>query len=442
MIKLKSFWNYLHSSLWFLPTLIVGLSIILAIVLIEIESSGSGNGFIERTHLFGSGAQEARIMLSTIAGSMMSVVGITFSMTVVALALASNQYTSRILRNFMRNRLTQLVIGFFVGIFTYCLIVLCTIRTSDEGEFVPSMAVFIAFILALGGVGVLIFFIHHIATSIQASSILSSVAEETFSVIERLYPEKLKNEISEKDENINFKSLGDESLFPILANENGYIQSIDLDKLIQIARDKKIIVRLEHKIGGFVIQNTALVYLVIEQEPAQKTVNLINSVFLFNQQRILEQDVSFGIRQIVDIALKALSPGINDTTTAVMCLNYLTAIMVRLASKKFSPCYHYEDNELRVITKDRNFENFLDESFNQIRENAKENITIILKVLESLRIIATQTIIPSRLKALDKQVRWISEMVRHNIKSLHNRKEINNKIISFYIVFKNQTALN
>jgi uncharacterized membrane protein len=122
---------------------------------------------------------------------MMTVVGVTFSMILVVLALASSQYTSRILRNFMRSRVTQVVLGIFAGIFTYSLIVLRTIRGGSEGAFVPSLAVFFGFVLALGGVGTLVFFIHHIASSIQASGIIASVAQETIEAVDRLFPEKL-----------------------------------------------------------------------------------------------------------------------------------------------------------------------------------------------------------------------------------------------------------
>jgi len=172
MNKLKLLWSNLRSSLWFLPSLIVTASVLLAVVLIEADSHGNDLWLAHWPRLFGAGAEGARGMLSTIAGSMMSVVGVTFSMTLVALAMASSQYTSRILRNFMSSRLTQAVLGIFSGIFTYCLIVLRTVRGGDEGAFVPNLAVFFGFVLAVGGVGVLIFFIHHVASSIQASSII------------------------------------------------------------------------------------------------------------------------------------------------------------------------------------------------------------------------------------------------------------------------------
>ncbi len=130
-------------------------------------------------------------MMSTIAGSMMTVVGVTFSMVLMVLAMASGQYTSRILRNFIRSRITQVVLGIFAGIFTYCLIVLRTIRSGDEGSFVPNLAVSFGFVLAFGGVGALIFFIHHIASSIQASSIIALVGEETIGIFNRSYYEEV-----------------------------------------------------------------------------------------------------------------------------------------------------------------------------------------------------------------------------------------------------------
>jgi uncharacterized membrane protein len=177
----------LHLDIERAPSLIVMGSIVFAAALIEADSAGSNRWLSQWPRLFGAGAEGARQMLSTLAGSMMSVMGITFSMTLLALALVSGQYTSRILQNFMSSRGTQVTLGTFAGIFVYCLIVLRTIRGSDT-DFVPSVAVFVAFLMALGGVGVLIFFIHHIASSIQASSIIASIAHETIAVIDRQVP--------------------------------------------------------------------------------------------------------------------------------------------------------------------------------------------------------------------------------------------------------------
>ena len=241
MNRLKRFWSDLRASLWFVPSLIVAVSIALAVALIGADSAESKQWLASWPRLFGAGAAGARGMLSTIAGSMMTVMGVTFSMTLVTLALASSQYTSRILRNLMRDRVTQVVLGIFAGIFTYCLIVLRTIRSGDEGGYVPSLAVFFGVVLAIGGVGILIFFIHHIASSIQASSIIASVAEETMVAVDRLFPERLGQGSVDDDEDQALLSLAERNWQAIPPTNNGYIPSVDIAALLRFARQHKTI---------------------------------------------------------------------------------------------------------------------------------------------------------------------------------------------------------
>ncbi len=212
--------------------------------------------------LFGAGAEGGREMLSTIASSMMTVVGITFSMTLVALALASSQYTSRVLGTFLRSRITQAVLGIFAGNFTYCLVVLRTIRDGNE-MFVPSVAVLIGVVLALAGVGILILFIHHIATSIQASSIICSVADETIEAIDRVYPDKISQAPGEGDDARSLSAMErDRNWHRVPAAKSGYIQSVDYAALRDLARKRNMTVKMNRGIGEFVVKNTALASLV------------------------------------------------------------------------------------------------------------------------------------------------------------------------------------
>ena len=333
MHKLKQLWINLRSSFWFLPSLMVTGSIAIAGIFIEADSAGSDRWLSQWPRLFGVGAEGARQMLSTLAGSMMTIIGITFSMTLLALVLASGQYTSRVLRNFMRSRVTQATLGVFAGIFAYCLIVLRTIRGSGGAdEFVPGLAVFFGFVMSLGGLGVLIYFIHHIALSIQASSIIASVAQETDASIDRLLPNKLDQGPNEDESRIQVLDSQDErTWYPVAAALSGYIQSVNNDALLRLARHSRTIVRMEHGIGAFVVQNTALVSLALTYPPGQKTIDALNSAYSIGLYRTVDQDPAFGIRQIVDMALKAISPGVNDTSTAVMCVDYLTSILARLA---------------------------------------------------------------------------------------------------------------
>jgi len=405
-------------------------SIVFAVVLIETESATSDRWLSQWPRLFGVGAEGARQMLSTLAGSMMTVMGITFSMTLLALTLASSQYSSRILRNFMRSRITQLTLGVFAGTFTYCLIVLRTIRGSaGVEEFVPSLAVFFAFVLSLGGVGVLIYFIHHIALSIQASSIIASVAEETNSSIDRLLPKEM-DQGSDEDEGQNrgLESLDERSWYPVPAAVSGYIQSVNNAALMNLARDNGTILRMEHGIGAFVVQNTSLVSLALTYPPDQQTIDALNAAYSIGRHRTVDQDPAFGIRQIVDVALKALSPGVNDTSTAVMCVDYLTSILARLAGRQFPPVLYYQGETLRVIAIVPSFEGLLAQAFDQIRSSAEENVAILGRLLGALHTIGSLTIRPSYLRALDEQLQYIAELADRTIEASHDRARLERRM--------------
>lgn len=404
----------------------VASSIAFAVALIEADSATSDRWLNQWPRLFGVEAEGTRQMLSTLAGSMMTVMGITFSMTLLALALASGQYTSRILRNFMSSRVTQATLGVFAGIFAYCLVVLRTIRGgSGEAEFVPSLAVFFAFVLALGGVGVLIYFIHHIATSIQASSIIASVARETIASIDRLFPERLGHAPDEDaDPEQVLQSSDARTWHAVPAGVNGYIQGVDNNALLRLARDRKTVVRMERGIGAFVVQNTVLASLALEDPPDKKTIEAFNAAYSIDRHRTVDQDPAFGIRQLVDMALKALSPGVNDTSTAVMCVDYLTAILAQLASRKFPASLRYEGGEPRVITITPTFEGLLAEAFDQIRGSAEGNIAIMARMLDSFEILADLTTHPCRRRALHEQIQWLAELATRTIEATHDRARI------------------
>jgi uncharacterized membrane protein len=408
-----------------MPSMIVVFSIALAVALVEVDSAGSDQWLARWPRLFGAGVEGARGMMSTIAGSMMTVVGVTFSMILMVLALASSQYSSRILRNFMRSRVTQVVLGIFAGIFTYCLIVLRTIRGGDEGAFVPSLAVFFGFALALGGVGALVFFIHYIASSIQASNIIASVANETINTIERLFPENIGQGPAENNDIPTPDLLAEWTWRTVPSRESGYIQIVDTAALLRVARDRKTIVRMVRGIGEFVVRDTALVSLALRDPLDQETIADLQATFTISRHRTVEQDAGFGIRQIVDVALKALSPGINDTTTAVMCVDYLTAILASLAPRQIPSVYRYEEEILRVVAKGPSFESLLTESFDQIRSNAKGNVVIMSRMIDAIQTLAGLMAAPQRRRALLDQVFWIAELAGRTLDSSHDRANIN-----------------
>ncbi|CAN5134798.1 DUF2254 domain-containing protein [soil metagenome] len=413
MQRLSHLWEELSSSLWFIPFLIILGAVALAGGLIQADIHIDSRTWEDWPYLFGAGAAGARGMLGAVASSMITVAGVAFSITIVALSLTSSQYTSRVLRNFMGDRVNQAVLGVFVGIFAYCLVVLRTIRGGDEGAFVPPLAVLGGVVLAFVGISCLIFFIHHIATAIQAAQILRAVASETEAAISRLFPEGLGEEKETLDNTLPVppKVKAWQSV-PALAT--GYVQGVDESALLRFAREKRLIVRMECGVGEFVIAGTSLASVTGEAAPDEAGTEGLNSAYTLGPQRTMGQDAGFGFRQIVDVALKALSPGINDTTTAIMCVDRLASLLVRLARRHIEKDWRMEGGELRVIARGPSFASLLAESFDQIRQNAGGNVAVLDRLLWANGLLADE-VRGSRREALLRQVEAVGEVIGRTI---------------------------
>jgi uncharacterized membrane protein len=338
-------------------------------------------------------------MLSGIATSMITVAGVTFSITIVAVTQASSQYTPRILRNFMRDRANQVVLGIFVGIYAYCLVVLRTIRGTDGLLFVPSVAVMVGVLLAILGIGVLIFFVHHIATTLQASDITARIMRETVGVAERLHHVGDASDARGGRED-ELAAVPAEAWRPVVAPATGYVQYVDVDLMVRIARQHDLLVKVERTSGDFVIAGLPVAWIAPHPRGGKTTVHdravdeccaSLRSAYSIGTYRTSTQDVAFGIRQLVDIALKALSPGINDTTTASTCVDYLGAILVSLSNRVIETVHRSDDGLVRVVRFRPTFDGLLDLACDEIRQNARGNCNVLLHQLESLATVARTT---------------------------------------------------
>lgn len=410
-------WLGLRSSLWFVPSSIVVAAIVLAAAVVELDARISDDLLVRWPRLFGAGAEGSRSMLSQIAGSMITVAGVTFSITIAALAQTSSQYTSRVLRTFMSNRPNQVVLGVFVGIFVYCLVVLRTIRGGDD-EFVPSLSVVTAMLLALVGVGFLIFFIHHIATSIQASTILSVISAETVRAVDRLFPHDLGSPEAESEPD-DAEAPPGTRWAPVEAKTSGYIRGLDADALVEVARKGSVVLRMERGIGEFAVEGSPLVSAG-GREATEAEASAIRAAFTIGRHRTVEQDAAYGIRQVVDIALKALSPGINDPTTAVMCVDHLAALLAHMARRRVPPPHRFEGGSLRVIAIGPTFESLVDEAFDQIRRSAGGDVAVLRRMLWALEVVAGATNDPKRLGVLARHARLVGEAARREVASAHD----------------------
>jgi uncharacterized membrane protein len=373
----------LKSSLWFVPSLMVLLAIVLAAGAIEIDRLLGDEVTGRYPRLFGAGAEGSRQLLSAIASSTITVAGVVFSITIVALSLTAAQYSPRVLRNFMSDRANQTVLGVFVGVFVYCLLVLRTIR-GGEDQFIPGVSVLIAIVLALAGIAVLIFFIHHIASSIQVSEMAARIAGETMAGLRQVGEEFCSEPGAEAAD-----SLGISTWSPVPALTSGYTQRLNKEALMAWARENRRAVRVEKPVGEFIVAGECLVLVSGSETPARRDVVEINRAFTLNTYRDLGQDPAFGVQQLVDIALKALSPGVNDTGTARDALNYLTAIFLEIARDP-SPARRLCGNAgaALVSVRVRTFEEFIQLALAPLRRNAAANFDFTRHILEALALLA------------------------------------------------------
>jgi uncharacterized membrane protein len=380
--------------------------------------------------LFGAGASGARGVLTAIAGSMMTVASLGFSLTLSTLGQVSSQYTSRVLRNFMSSRVNQMVLGSFVSIFVYCLLVLRTIRDGDEGGFIPPLAVTGGLVLALLGIGVLVFFIHHMASIMQAGVIIGGVADETEAAIQRLFPQELGTAASEPAQQALFEQADELTWIPVPAAATGYVQTIDEEGLLALARRLGGVVRMARGVGSFVARGSSLASLarydtgrplILTEQLGQE----LNDQFTIGRQRTTEQDAGFGVRQLVDIALKALSPGINDTSTAVMCIDYLGALVASLAARRFAePLRTDDDGPVRVVTVQPSFATFVDTAFDQILTAGEGDTAVYVRLLTALDTAASRTQVPARRAVLRAHATRVAEAAAQGLSSPYDRDQV------------------
>ncbi|MEO8009292.1 MAG: DUF2254 family protein, partial [Betaproteobacteria bacterium] len=243
------------------------------------------------------------------------------------------------------------------------------------------------------------------------------------------FPGKLGQGPIDDDEDPARLPLRERNWLSIPVHENGYIQSVDSAALLRLAREHETIVRMERGVGEFVVHGTTLASLALEAAPGKEVIDALQAAYRIDRHRTVDQDSAFGIRQIVDMALRALSPGINDTTTAVMCVDYLTAILARVAPRRIPSSRRHEEGELRIITIGPTFASLVAESFDQIRESAKGNVAVMLRMLGALQVIASLTTSADRRGVLGDQAQCIAELAARTLESPQDRARFESRLV-------------
>ena len=322
---MKRFWRRLRDRFWVIPLLFATVAALLGLILTALDDWLDTS--LTLPLLFAGGPEGARALLAAIITSMISFTALVFSITVVVLQLTSSQFSPRVLRTFLRDWVNQIALGVFVATFVYALVVLRAVRgTAQTESFVPQISVTAAFGFVLASIVVFLIYLDHIAQSIRAASIVTRIAEETRVVLERRHPED-----AIRRSPLPIPSDGGRR---VAADAPGVVQQVDDQALRRLAEEHGVTICLLRAVGEFVPQGAPLLDVHGEDLPDLET---LRSHVHLGKERALDEDVGFGLRQLVDIAERALSPGINDPTTAVQVIDQLHDLLRRLATRPLLP---------------------------------------------------------------------------------------------------------
>ena len=408
--RISSWWLALRESLWFVPTLCTVLAMLLAVLLVRLDRTLQLD---QRADLpwwiFGGGPDGVRAVLGAIAGTTITVTGVVFSITIVALQLASSQFSPLVLRGFRADRGNQIVLGFFIGTFTYALLVLRSVMAPEQGSpgFTPVMATSVAIGLVLISVALLIYFIHHAARSVQASTIIDRASQDTLSLINHLYPDDIGKPATSPP-----PLLPDEPPAVIVSTEGGYFQAVDEDALFHLSEEQTLVVRVEDFPGDFLFPGSPLVSVWPATSVDAEVEATVRAAFIIGPERTLQSDVELGIQQLADIAIKALSPGINDPTTAMQCTDRLAEALVHLGRRHRPwPVRTGEHGIARVVVTGPPFERLVDVAFAQIRAYGAGDFAVGAHLVTTLGRMAA--LVPADRRAtLEHQARLVLESAR------------------------------
>ncbi len=347
--------------------------------------------------------QVAQTILGGIANSIMTVVSIVFAILLMTLTLASTQFSPRILINFVRDRTTQWTLGLFLGTFTYCMAALPAARALPH-PFAPVATVAGAMLLALLCVGWLVFFINHISHSVSVNQIIDRIARETEEVIDELTP---RSRTPHYEPSLPAVADVDDEV-AILNETSGYIRFIDTRRLVYLARLHGMRVRLHRRVGHFVPAGMALIFVTRPDRLTHDLVAELRGAVDIGPTRTLQQDVEFGVIQIVDIALRAISPAVNDPSTAISCIDQLSRILIRWIGRvQPAPRAYDPPHVLRLVLPWISLEGLLDTAFEQIRHYAASDLAVSLRLLRAFGDIASTIREPHLREVLAERARAV-----------------------------------
>ena len=344
----KRVWERVHTGFWFVPSVMLILAAVAAWFMLRIDAHMDPGMEAKLRFVYSGGPEGARSLLSTVAGSMITAASVTFSLASVALSLASQQYGSRVLRNFMRDTVTQVMLGTFVATFLYSVLVVRAIRGSDYGGgFVPAISITLGIGLTLLSLLSLVYFVHHVSSSVQASQIIDVIGEDLGNSLKSLYPggeEERPISLAERE------SLQSRTVATVAIAASGYLESLSTDDLIGLAEKLGAVIEVLVKPGDFLLDGQQIARVHGGPALGHEEFRKILKCFHLENERSPEQDIRYQFQQLTDVIVRALSPGINDPFTALNGIDQLSRSALQMArTANVSPERRGADGRLRLI---------------------------------------------------------------------------------------------
>ncbi len=406
---------------WLLPGAMVAIGVLMAVGLVNLDRSGFvPQRLIDSQWLYSGGGTGARTLLGAIASSTIGVAGTVFSITIAALSLAAGQMGPRLLRNFTRDRGNQLTLGAFLGTFSYALMVLRSVRTESEGEFIPHLSLSVGILLAFVCVGTLVFFVGHMAGRINVDTVIELVSEDVLSAVQRL----TTTEASPEPPAPGFWR----DAAPVVDMRRGYLQQFDDAGLADWAKENGTAIRLLVRPGDYVFPGAPIALMTPAVEGADAAVRYATAL---GPQRGSSADLEFSVRQLVEVAVRALSPGINDPHTAMSVIDRLGAALCELAPLCFPTGVFLRDDRVALVVPSIDYGGLVDAMFHMIRENAAGSAAVLIRLIEVLTSVLSCEKDPGRIETLQHYADLVLADAERSLKTPSDLQDVRVRHLRF-----------
>ena len=419
----------LRTTFWLVPTAFVFVAALLFLVTFQIDLAAYHRHLTLPFWIRTGSADAGRQVLIAIAAAMITVIGVVFSITILALTLASQQFGPRMMRNFIRDVGNQMTLGVFVGTFVYSVLALGSITGGLHGDFVPHLSITVAEALLLVDLGVLIYFIHHIAKSIQLPEVIAGIARDLIRAIDSEFPlhqpetDKATGEVVGRSVPELLQLIEDRgAVVPSIAS--GYLQFVGYAQLVDIASRTDSVIRLDHRPGHFIASGQSLA-TVWPGGAAGQVALALSKAHVIGPHRTLMQDPVFAIDQLVEIAIRALSPAVNDTFTALTCIDWLSAGLSQVSSRTLSEgVYRDRFHRVRLIETDPSYERMINRAFDKIRQSSRGMPAVLVRMLDALTSIASETTSSDQRIIVTRQAAMILQSAEESVDEANDLEDV------------------